>query len=136
MIEITLLTDGEVGSVTVNVGVEPRTGFALKRRFRKYELNTQTKEHIVTYEEWLVAPDGKVYDRFYRWRQFKVVNIMDVVPNKLRYDSWLAAGRWKMYESAKLAWANGTIDFDSHSFKINLYSSASNANTLTAALVR
>ena len=40
-----------------------------------------------------------------------------------------------MYESAKLAWANGTIDFDSHSFKINLYLSTSNANTLTAATI-
>ena len=40
-----------------------------------------------------------------------------------------------MYESAKLAWANGTIDFDSHTFKINLYLSTSNANTLTAATI-
>jgi hypothetical protein len=47
----------------------------------------------------------------------------------------MAAGKWKMYESAKLAWANGTIDFDSHSFKINLYLSTSNANTLTAATI-
>ncbi len=46
-----------------------------------------------------------------------------------------AAGKWKMYESAKLALANGTIDFDSHSFKINLYLSTSNANTLTAATI-
>jgi hypothetical protein len=43
----------------------------------------------------------------------------------------MAAGKWKMYESAKLAWANGLIDFDGHSFKINLYLSTSNANTLT-----
>lgn len=40
-----------------------------------------------------------------------------------------------MYESAKLAWANGAIDFDTHSFKINLYLSTSNANTLTAATI-
>ena len=46
-----------------------------------------------------------------------------------------AAGKWKLYESAKLALANGTIDFDSHSFKINLYLSTSNANTLTAATI-
>ena len=46
-----------------------------------------------------------------------------------------AAGKWKMYESAKLAWANGDIDFNSHSFKINLYLSTSNANTLTAATI-
>jgi hypothetical protein len=47
----------------------------------------------------------------------------------------MAAGKWKMYESAKLAWANGDIDFNSHSFKINLYLSTSNANTLTAATI-
>lgn len=40
-----------------------------------------------------------------------------------------------MYESAKLAWANGEIDFNTHSFKINLYLSTSNANTLTAATI-
>lgn len=47
----------------------------------------------------------------------------------------MAAGKWKMYESAKLAWANGLIDFDTHSFRINLYLSTSNANTLTAATI-
>ena len=36
-----------------------------------------------------------------------------------------------MYEAAKLAWANGDIDFNGHSFKINLYLSTSNANTLS-----
>jgi len=48
----------------------------------------------------------------------------------------MAAGAWKMYEQAKLALANGLIDFDTHSFRINLYLSTSNANTLsgTAAL--
>ena len=40
-----------------------------------------------------------------------------------------------MYESAKLAFANGDIDFNSHSFKINLYLDTSNANTLTAATI-
>lgn len=29
-----------------------------------------------------------------------------------------AAGKWKMYEKAKLDYANGLIDFDTHSFKI------------------
>lgn len=47
----------------------------------------------------------------------------------------MPSGKWKMYESAKLAWANGDIDFNSHSFKINLYLSTSNANTLTAATI-
>ena len=36
-----------------------------------------------------------------------------------------------MYEAAKLAHANGDIDFNGHSFKINLYLSTSNANTLS-----
>lgn len=43
----------------------------------------------------------------------------------------MAAGKWKMYEPAKLALANGLIDFDGHSFKINLYLSTSNCDTLT-----
>jgi hypothetical protein len=88
MIEITLKTDAEVGANTILVGIEPRTGFNLYRRFNRYELNTDQKEHTVNYEEWLVAKDGKVYDIFYRRRQFKAVNITDVVPNKLRYDQW------------------------------------------------
>jgi len=43
-----------------------------------------------------------------------------------------AAGKWKMYAKAKLAIANGDIDFNGHSFKINLYLSTSNCDTLTA----
>jgi len=88
MNEITLKTDLEVGAITINVGTEPRTGFSMYRRFRRYQLDTESKEHTVSYEEWLVAPNGKIYDRFYRIRQFKAVNITDVVPNKLRFDQW------------------------------------------------
>ncbi len=40
-----------------------------------------------------------------------------------------------MYESAKLAIFNGDVDFTNDSFKINLYLSTSNANTLTAATI-
>ena len=47
----------------------------------------------------------------------------------------MASGKWKMYESAKLALANGEIDFNTHAFKINLYLSTSNADTLTAATI-
>jgi len=47
----------------------------------------------------------------------------------------MAAGKWKMYESAKLAIFNKEVDFDTDSFKINLYLSTSNANTLTAATI-
>lgn len=88
MTEINLKTDLEVGATTILVGVEPRTGLNLYRRFNHYELNTDEKEHTITYEEWMVAKDGKVYDRFYRKRQFKAVNITDVQPNKLRFDQW------------------------------------------------
>ena len=36
-----------------------------------------------------------------------------------------------MYEQAKLDLANGLIDFDTHVFKINLYLSTSNCDTLS-----
>lgn len=42
-----------------------------------------------------------------------------------------AAGKWKLYEQAKPDIANGLMDFDTHVFKINLYSSTSNCNTLS-----
>lgn len=44
----------------------------------------------------------------------------------------MAAGKWKLYAKAKLAIANGDIDLNGHSFKINLYLSTSNCDTLTA----
>jgi hypothetical protein len=46
-----------------------------------------------------------------------------------------AAGKWKLYETAKLAIANGGVNLGTDSFKINLYLSTSNANTLTAATI-
>ena len=42
-----------------------------------------------------------------------------------------AAGKWKMYEQAKLDLANGLIDFDNDSFVIGLYLSTSNCDTLS-----
>ena len=42
-----------------------------------------------------------------------------------------AAGKWKLYHSAKEYIGDGTIDLDSHTFKIALFQSTSNANTLT-----
>lgn len=44
----------------------------------------------------------------------------------------MAAGKWKLYAKAKEAIANGDIDLNGHSFKINLYLSTSNCDTLTA----
>ena len=42
----------------------------------------------------------------------------------------MAAGKWKLYEQAKLDIANGLMDLDTHSFKIALFTSVSNCNTL------
>ena len=47
----------------------------------------------------------------------------------------MAAGKWKMYEIAKEGIAQGIIDLDSDTFRINLYLSTSNANTLTKATI-
>lgn len=43
----------------------------------------------------------------------------------------MAAGKWKLYESAKEFLADGRIDLDTHAFKIALFLSTSNANTLS-----
>jgi len=43
----------------------------------------------------------------------------------------MAAGKWKLYDTAKLNIGNGTTDLDTHSFKMALFTSSSNANTLT-----
>ncbi len=43
----------------------------------------------------------------------------------------MPAGKWKLYDSAKLNIGNGTTDLDTHTFKIALFTSSSDANTLT-----
>lgn len=47
----------------------------------------------------------------------------------------MAAGKWKVYAAAKEAIATGAIDLDNDSFKINLYLSTSNANTLDSGTI-
>ena len=42
-----------------------------------------------------------------------------------------AAGKWKLYEEAKLAIANGEVDLADDAFEIALYLSTSDADTLT-----
>lgn len=42
-----------------------------------------------------------------------------------------AAGKWKVYDTAKLKIAQGIIDLDTHTFKCALFLSTSNCNTLT-----
>lgn len=43
----------------------------------------------------------------------------------------MAAGKWKLYDTAKLKIAQGIIDLDGHSFKMALFKSTSNCDTLT-----
>lgn len=43
----------------------------------------------------------------------------------------MAAGKWKLYDTAKLKIGQGIIDLDTHAFKIALFTSASNCDTLT-----
>lgn len=43
----------------------------------------------------------------------------------------MPAGKWKLYDTAKVNIGNGTTDLDTHNFKIALFTSASNCNTLT-----
>lgn len=43
----------------------------------------------------------------------------------------MAAGKWKLYDTAKLKLGQGLIDLSSHSFKIALFLSTSNCDTLT-----
>ena len=43
----------------------------------------------------------------------------------------MAAGKWKLYQSAKEFIGDGTIDLDTNSFALRLFLSTSNCNTLT-----
>lgn len=42
-----------------------------------------------------------------------------------------AAGKWKLYDTAKLYLSDGTFDLNTNTFKIALFESTSNCNTLT-----
>lgn len=43
----------------------------------------------------------------------------------------MAAGKWKLYDAAKLYLADGTFDLNTNTYKCALFTSSSNANTLT-----
>lgn len=43
----------------------------------------------------------------------------------------MAAGKWKLYDTAKEKIGQGIIDLDTHTFKIALFLSTSNCDTLT-----
>lgn len=47
----------------------------------------------------------------------------------------MEAGRWKVYNLAKESIGDSTIDLDGHTFKMALFTSSSNANTLTNNLL-
>lgn len=47
----------------------------------------------------------------------------------------MAAGAWTFYNAAKKHLMDGTIDLDGHTFRMNLYTSASNAATLTLSTI-
>lgn len=47
----------------------------------------------------------------------------------------MAVGKWKLYNSAKQKIGAGVIDLDTHSFKMALFTSSSNANTLTNSVL-
>lgn len=44
----------------------------------------------------------------------------------------MAAGKWKLYNSAKEFIGDGTIDLDTHTFKMALFTSSSNCDDLEA----
>lgn len=46
-----------------------------------------------------------------------------------------AASKWKVYEIAKEQISQGVMDLDTNAFRINLYLSTSNANTLTKGTI-
>lgn len=91
MKEITLLSDAEVGTSTIHIGTDPVTGLEVYRRFKTLNSDAHEKKHRITYEEWKVAKDGKVYQEFYQEKQYLVVNITDVDPPQMKYDYWFAA---------------------------------------------
>jgi hypothetical protein len=47
----------------------------------------------------------------------------------------MAAGAWTFYNAAKKHLMDGTIDLDTHTFRMQLHTSASNAATLTLSTV-
>jgi len=88
MNEIILKTDNELGVQTVVVGQDPLTGLDKFRRMKSFFYDVHDKQFRVTYEEWQVALDGKVYQKFYQVNTYYAVNITDVEPNELLYDAY------------------------------------------------
>jgi hypothetical protein len=91
MTEKKILTDEEVGTSTVHVGTDPITGLEVYRRFKSLYSDTHEKFHRITYEEWKVAKDGKVYQELFTEKTYMVVNIADTEPPQMKYDQWFKA---------------------------------------------
>ncbi len=85
--KLDLKTDAEVGASTIVRGIEPVTGLEMRRRFKGLNSDLHTKEHVITYEEWLIAKDGKVYEDFYQIKQYKAIDIT-TPPEYLAYTQW------------------------------------------------
>lgn len=82
-----LKTDEQVGSETKHIGTDPVTGLEMYRRFKGLNSDLHDKQHRITYEEWLIAKDGKIYEEFYRVKTYLVVDITDE-PQYLAYTQW------------------------------------------------
>ncbi len=80
-------TDIQVRASTIIRGVDPITGLEMRRRFKGLQSDLHSKEHIITYEEWLIAKDGKIYENFYQIKQYRVIDIT-TPPEYLAYTQW------------------------------------------------
>lgn len=81
-----LKPDSLVGTTTVHVGTDSITGLEIYRRMKSLNSDVQEKQHRISYEEWLVAKDGKVYQGFYSVKTYIVVDNNDT--QKLSYTIW------------------------------------------------
>lgn len=109
-----LQPDDKLGVVTQAMGPDPITGLPMFRRFLSLHSNVQQKQHTVSYEEWLVCPNGKVYQEMYRVKEYKVVDIFDTVPPQLKYTYWFnQIGPMILSEIASSLMAVVPIDADS-----------------------
>jgi len=84
--KIDFKTDQEVDSATVHIGTDPKTGLELYRRFKTLNSDKHDKQHVISYEEWLIAKDGKIYEEFYRVKKYIIVDVLD--NNYLGYSTW------------------------------------------------
>lgn len=85
--EANLKTDLQTGTTTVHIGTDSITGLEMYRRMKTLNSDVHEKQHRISYEEWLVAKDGKVYQDFYTVKTYLVVDKLDA-PQNLSYTQW------------------------------------------------